>query len=487
MHLSINNFRGISSFETEIPGKIFALTGPSGSGKSSILKAIRFLFTGEMNDSLIRKGETSAKIQIIFDNGDVLSRTREPGKTKCRINGKAATLKAVDEFLVKETGVPASAYEAVMGCDMIEQMNAKDMSSFLMNILPLSSDISTILDYCRKSDNGIDQQTENVIRESLPENNIGFSAIINAYNALFDKRTVQNRFVNELKARTAKLPPALPEESMEQLDAVLFNLAEAEANKKQETSALKAYEEALKIYEAATARADELKKEVVQYKDIKMPDKDAFVKNTQERQQFLDAVSKIQSSLAAINGNIELTRKMLSTLDQPVCPLNSKLKCTTDKRPLRKELEESLKTNEQAKVSNEDFLSKCKAQIAMRDKDIEAYHKDELLYSKKCNMEKQLKELTIPAKPIRPETSAKTYDIEAVKRDVAAKKKAIMENEQYKKDLAEYDKAKALADVYDRAVKLLDAKQGFQLRSWRVLLLSLKKLAIKKQKRSKVI
>ena len=50
----------------------------------------------------------------------------------------------------------------------------------------------------------------------------------------------------------------------------------------------------------------------------------------------------------------------------------------------------------------------------MRDKDIEAYHKDELLYSKKCNMEKQLKELTIPAKPIRPETSAKTYDIEAV-------------------------------------------------------------------------
>ena len=45
MHLSINNFRGISSFETEIPGKIFALTGPSGSGKSSILKAIRFLFT----------------------------------------------------------------------------------------------------------------------------------------------------------------------------------------------------------------------------------------------------------------------------------------------------------------------------------------------------------------------------------------------------------------------------------------------------------
>ena len=50
------------------------------------------------------------------------------------------------------------------------------------------------------------------------------------------------------------------------------------------------------------------------------------------------------------------------------------------------------------------------------------------------------------------------------KRDVAAKKKAIMENEQYKKDLAEYDKAKALADVYDRAVKLLDAKTGIPVK-----------------------
>ena len=64
---------------------------------------------------MIRKGETSAKIQIIFDNGDVLSRTREPGKTKCRINGKAATLKAVDEFLVKETGGPGICLRGCYG------------------------------------------------------------------------------------------------------------------------------------------------------------------------------------------------------------------------------------------------------------------------------------------------------------------------------------------------------------------------------------
>lgn len=460
MKLTIDNFRGIEHFEAEFPGKILALTGPSGSGKSSILRAIRFLFTGDVNDRIIRKGSSNAKVELVFTDGDKLSRSREPGRTKCRINGKATTLKAVDEFLVKETGAPAAAYEAVMGCDFLKDMDTKDMSSFLMSILPLSTDIETVMKYCRMLQPELDADTEHVIRKMLPEENISFPAIAKAYNTLFENRTVQNRIVNDLRAKVSVPPQKLPQETMEQLEARSYEIAEMEVRKKQAEQALKDYETAKKAYDSATERKSAIQKELEKYKEVQRPEKQILEQNISDRQKFYDAVSKTESALAALNSNTELLQKTLATLDQPVCPLSEKLHCTTDKSPLKKEIEAGIAANLTTKAGWENFLQRCRDQIAMRDRAIEDFHKAELLYNQKVSLEKQLEQLVIPNLPQAPSVNSQTIDIETLKQEIGAKKRAILAQEEYRKNLDNLEKERALAAKYDRAVLLLDAKTG---------------------------
>ena len=425
MKLSINNFRGINTFETEIPTKILALTGPCGSGKSSVLKAVRFLFTGDVKDDMIQKGEKKAQVTLEFDNGDVLSRIREPGRTKCRINNKAAAMKAADEFLIKQTGVPSSAYNPVMGCDFLNQMNTKDMSSFLMNILPLSVDIQTVLKYCHEIDPELDTPMEELIKEALPEENISFTALATAYNLLFDNRTVQNRLVNDLRSKTSTPPSLLPKETEEELDQRLYELAGLEEKKKQAEAAKKAYESLLKTYEAAVKKKADLEKALSEYKDVKAPDKAVLEQNTKERQQFYDAVINTEAVIASIKNNIALFEKTLTSLDQPVCPLSDMLVCKTDKKPLKDQIEKALKENKDSLKKGEEFLERCRQQIIMRDKDIEEYHRQELKFNEKSSLEKQLQELVIPEKPEKPKVPQTDADIEKEKQEISLKKKLI--------------------------------------------------------------
>ena len=87
--ININAFRGIPDLELEIDGKSLLLRGENGTGKSSIVEAIEFFFTGKVSHlegvrglSLRRHGPhvnfrpDDVNIEITFDPGSIsLSRT----------------------------------------------------------------------------------------------------------------------------------------------------------------------------------------------------------------------------------------------------------------------------------------------------------------------------------------------------------------------------------------------------------------------------
>jgi len=87
--ISVHAFRGIPDLEIKLDGKNLTLLGETGTGKSSIVEAIQFFFTGKVSHlegvrglSLHRHGThvnfrpEDVSIEVTFDPGNIsLSRT----------------------------------------------------------------------------------------------------------------------------------------------------------------------------------------------------------------------------------------------------------------------------------------------------------------------------------------------------------------------------------------------------------------------------
>lgn len=91
---------------------------------------------------------------------------------------------------------------------------------------------------------------------------------------------------------------------------------------------------------------------------------------------------KIASQKATVNQNIAIFQKTLDSLGRPVCPISSKLVCTTDKTGIKTELENSISDNNKLlndlakqEVTCQKALDDYKTWKEQRDKDLENYQK----------------------------------------------------------------------------------------------------------------
>lgn len=114
-HISIKGFQ--SHFNTELslaPG-VNILIGPSYSGKSAVLRAIRWVFRNEpkgdsfVNDSFSKKGE-ACKVTIMFDDGTMVERKKGTGVNRYRLLQDGKEVHKFDNF---GTGVPREILQAI--------------------------------------------------------------------------------------------------------------------------------------------------------------------------------------------------------------------------------------------------------------------------------------------------------------------------------------------------------------------------------------
>ena len=112
-YLHIKNIALIRDLSIELKNGLNILSGETGAGKSIIIDSINFVLGDRADRSLIRFGETTAQVEVVFDNIDnnaalmssltefgidcedgtiIVSRLMTSDRSECRINGRIVNL-----------------------------------------------------------------------------------------------------------------------------------------------------------------------------------------------------------------------------------------------------------------------------------------------------------------------------------------------------------------------------------------------------------
>lgn len=133
--LSIKNTYGISQFE--LGGESVELTGSNGTGKSSVIDAIRLALTNNSKRKyIIKKGENEASIYVELDDGTTINRKKRNDKSdyKSIKDGNGNEINSPESFL-KDIFTPLQL-EPVEFLSMSEQ----EQNRILLNLIKFDKD-----------------------------------------------------------------------------------------------------------------------------------------------------------------------------------------------------------------------------------------------------------------------------------------------------------------------------------------------------------
>ncbi len=188
-NITVKDFGGLESFSAEF-GDCGIITGTNGKGKTSILSAVRSIFEGGGDTSLIRVGANKAEASIEFCNGYKAVKVIEPTKyslivTDANMGVIKSPASKLGEFVAKDT------------LSVQELLNAdpKDLAALMLKYLPMTF---------------TPEEVNKAIRTPTvkkPLSVIEFNAL---RQAKYDTRTNLNRDVANLKGSISNMRKALP-------------------------------------------------------------------------------------------------------------------------------------------------------------------------------------------------------------------------------------------------------------------------------------
>ena len=155
--IKIKNFLGISEFEAD--GRSFELQGTNGTGKSSVLDAIRFALTNSTDrDYVVKNGENEGEIFIEFDNGLEIKRKPRTNMT--------------DYKSIKDNGKEIQSPEAFLDTLFSElqldpvkfiSLDSKEQNRIILDLIEYDWDLSKIEQWFGQVPPGVDYSKKNIL------------------------------------------------------------------------------------------------------------------------------------------------------------------------------------------------------------------------------------------------------------------------------------------------------------------------------------
>ncbi len=451
----VTNFRGIISQTVDLD-KINVITAPNGSGKSSFIDAINWFVTGKISDTDIRYGQKEASVEVEFDSGTILKRIRKVGKGSCTGNGNKITDIVFCEMLKNELKCSLDTATALCGTDFLAGLNKKDFAGFLLKILPIT--------IRHESFKGIIEETlgkkllsdeENYIFSYLTKDVYTLADITEIYNKMFAERKARKTNLADLKPKAEFDTTTLPQETKEQLEKALADIALKEATAKDYKNRLDNYTRSVNDYNRVIERKKQIDEELLKYKDVVKPTAD-IQQLEAEKKQFLDAIAK---QTAQIEHNKEKIKELAATyrnLENPICPLTKEC-CKVDMTPYKEKIGAQGKEGEAIIKKCNEFINRCLEQVAMRDSAIKEFNDNNLLWTKKEALMNELQNLVVPTLPEKP-VEIKIEDLTAQKDELNHKMKFYTSYEtskEYAKQMIEVNRE---VEILEKAVNLFDVK-----------------------------
>jgi len=219
-YIGVKNILGIKSYEFS-PGKINLIEGANGIGKTSFLRAIQSVVGGGHDGKLLRNGEDSGEIVLIFDNGMKLTKEIETEKSKITLtdsNGK--TVQKAASFL-------KDVVDGV-GINPVQLLTAspKDRIKLLLDTIPMETPVEEIKRATGSTVDATDPRHPLKIIEDLRKDYFNERSEIN--RELKEKETMVGKMRETVpfKQETANFKQAL-NILISEKEEVEFNLKEA--------------------------------------------------------------------------------------------------------------------------------------------------------------------------------------------------------------------------------------------------------------------
>lgn len=456
--ISIRNFKGIEDLQLNAK-KLNAIIGKCGSGKSSLLDAIRFALTGKAGKEVIRKGCREASVVLRFSDNSTIERIRRTSENISKCNGKSSTKRSLDEFLTARNMNPCWI-ESLCSVDWFAGLSSKDLNNFFMTILPLRAKAETVVELVAQLDKDLTEKKEKYLMEEILKKQeiFSFNDLANGYNTAYTVRQELKRKYNEMLPRCT-FNETVPAKTREDIEKELNNISQVEAAEKEYSKRLKEYASSKKQHDLAIERLDEMKKELDTYSSCKKPKEETKTQAEADRKLFQVHIKRTNEYIGTINSTLDLLKRTLDNLDKPICPISEKLICTTDKSQLKEELLSLIQKNENALASNKEFLAKCEDQVRKRDDIISNYQKEVYRYEQKTTLENNISKFIVPEILPEPQKVEKAH-LEAKKKELLDLLSIFSRYEKVQQNKKELAKIKDKYDLVQFAVKVLDSKIG---------------------------
>lgn len=453
-NIVIENFRGITKGVYDFKDLTIFLAS-IGKGKSSVLDALIFALTGEVEVSDIRNGTSDASVKITFEDGSTVERIRDKSGTTVKVNDKRSTATAANEYITSITGSDVSFLPALMGIEYFKFISQRDLTDFFSKILPCSISFDKMVELIKEKRKLSDEEKD-FLKAYFPNGDYGLEEIDSAYKKVFDERKESKAVLKNLLPKT-EFDKVLPTESKEELETALANIHSGEEKKASYEKALVAYNNAVQQKKTANEKKDALTKQLERYDGITKPNPDDLSIAKEEKVKFQNAVEKSRNIKSTAEANIASFQKILDNLAGDRCVACRDIVCTTDKSCAKAELETRIEENKKIRDEHIVFIERCEKQIQMRDDAIEKYNNDLLKFKEKESLEKQRDAIVVPEVPEMPQ--APTVDI-SKKAEINEKISLISQYELVKKAKDEVEKIQTKVALLEMAVSVLDVKTG---------------------------